>query len=106
MPRCNDVDGGPLTELPLRVTPAGDDREETMGSSDDPRQAATRTGQIADLPDVLSVADLAAILRIGESTAYRLIAERRIRALRLGRRIVVPKASLVALLEPKEDRRR
>jgi excisionase family DNA binding protein len=54
----------------------------------------------ADLPDVLDVRTLAGYLGIGRSTAYALVRDRRVRTVRIGRRILIPKSSLVALLAP------
>lgn len=63
-------------------------------------------GHLDDLPDVLTVAEVATVLRVGLSTAYALIEQRRLRAIRLGRRIVVPKSSVAALLAPGGNERR
>lgn len=54
-----------------------------------------------DHPDqslVLTVAEAAAVLRIRRNLAYRLCASGVIPALRLGRRLVVPRAALDELL--------
>ena len=53
---------------------------------------------LSDMPDVLTVPEVAAALRIGRSSAYRLIAERHL-AISIGRRVVVPKTRLLRLLE-------
>ena len=57
-------------------------------------QGETRT---VDVPTA------AKILGIGRGTAYALIAEGRLPALRLGRRLVVPKAALEKLLAEGND---
>ena len=46
-------------------------------------------------PDVLTVAELQKALGIGRSMAYRLIREDRIRHLKIGGRIRIPRVSLV-----------
>jgi excisionase family DNA binding protein len=51
-----------------------------------------------ELPDVITVDELAAFMRIGRSTAYRLASERRL-CVRAGRRILIPKSRLENYLE-------
>lgn len=60
-----------------------------------------------ELPDWLSIAEVARYLGVARSTAYQVIDQRRIPVVRLGRRIVVPKARLseVLLAEGKPRRR-
>ena len=53
------------------------------------------------LPLVLSVDELTKILGIGKNTAYDLIRCGRIRSVRIGHKIKIPKDSLLAFL--KED---
>lgn len=48
-----------------------------------------------DYPDILTVAQIAAALRIGKNSAYRLINEKAIGSKRIGRKILVPKACLI-----------
>jgi excisionase family DNA binding protein len=67
-----------------------------------PQEAAP---SFEDLPDVLDVNLVAAYLHVGRSTAYALVRSRRLRAVRIGRRIVIPKSSLAALLAPPEHKR-
>ena len=50
-------------------------------------------------PDVLTVEEVAMLLRIGRNGAYEMVRTGAIRSVKLGRRILVPKAALVALLE-------
>jgi excisionase family DNA binding protein len=47
----------------------------------------------------LSVDEAARACGIGRSLAFKLIAEKRLPAIRLGRRLVVPKAQLEKMLE-------
>lgn len=71
-----------------------------------PEQSARKTNPaFEDLPDVLDVNEVAAYLRVGRSTAYALVRSHRLRAVRIGRRIVVPKSSLAALLAPPRNER-
>ena len=51
--------------------------------------------RIDDLPDVLTVTQLAKVLRISKNTAYKLIREDRIRIKRLGRIIRISKHDLL-----------
>ncbi len=59
---------------------------------------------LEDLPAVLSVEDLAAALRISRSGAYNLARSQGFPAIRIGRRIVVPKRQLLAWLEREAER--
>lgn len=47
----------------------------------------------------LSVEEAAQLLGISRALAYELVAQHRLPSLRLGRRIVVPRRALVALVE-------
>jgi len=51
--------------------------------------------RIDNLPDVLTVTQLAKVLRISKNTAYKLIREDRIRIKRLGRIIRISKHDLM-----------
>lgn len=46
-------------------------------------------------PDVLTVPEAAKLLRIGKNQAYELIRNGRLGAIKLGKKIIVPKPSLV-----------
>lgn len=54
--------------------------------------------QIDSLPLVLTVREAAEVLRLGRDAAYSAVATGQIPSIRLGRRIVVPRAALVRLL--------
>jgi excisionase family DNA binding protein len=54
--------------------------------------------RFADLPDVLTVTEAAKALRLGRNAAYEAVAQQLIPSLRIGRRILIPKAGLVRLL--------
>jgi excisionase family DNA binding protein len=51
-----------------------------------------------DLPDVLTVVEVAGVLRIGRNAAYEAIQRGQIPCVRLGRRVLVPKAALMEMI--------
>lgn len=51
-----------------------------------------------DLPLTLRVEDLMPILGIGRNTAYELVRSGKIRSIRIGRQLRIPKDALVAYL--------
>ncbi len=53
---------------------------------------------LQDAPDVLTVEEVAQILRVGRNHAYELVRTGVIASVKLGRRLIVPKATVVALL--------
>ncbi len=50
-------------------------------------------------PDVLGIADLQSLLGIGRSKAYRLIRENKIKHIRIGKSIRIPKAYVLEFFE-------
>lgn len=52
-----------------------------------------------NLPDILTIEELQEALRIGRSTAYKLIESRQIESFRIGKSIKVYKRSLVEYIE-------
>jgi len=50
-------------------------------------------------PLALTVVETAALLRVSRNTAYSLISQGKIPAVRFGKRILVPKRALMALLD-------
>ena len=46
-------------------------------------------------PDVLTVSEAAKLLRIGKNQAYELVKNGRLGAIKLGKKIIVPKLSLI-----------
>lgn len=52
-----------------------------------------------ETPAVLTVREVATLLRIGRGTAYELVRSGQIPSLRLSRRIVIPRAALMGMLE-------
>jgi excisionase family DNA binding protein len=61
----------------------------------------TRCTPVAELPEMLSVEEVACYLDIGKSLAYALIACRELPSVRLGRLVRVPRVALAALLAGK-----
>ena len=56
-----------------------------------------------DLPLALRVEDLMPILAIGRNTAYELVRSGKIRSIRVGRKIRVPKDAVAAFLGESND---
>ncbi len=56
------------------------------------------TNLISNYPDVLSVRDLQNILRIGRSATYTLLKENKIKTLKIGKRYIIPKQSVIDYL--------
>jgi excisionase family DNA binding protein len=54
-----------------------------------------------DLPDLLTVAELAAWLRLGRNTAYEIVRRGEIQHVRFGRSIRIPKTALL-IAAPKD----
>jgi len=53
---------------------------------------------LESLPDVLTIPEVARVLRIGRNTAYEAVRRNEIPAIPIGRRLVVPKQALCQLL--------
>jgi excisionase family DNA binding protein len=58
----------------------------------------TLAGTLAGLPEVLTVREAAAILRVGRNQLYQAMERRQLRAVRIGRSIRIPKQTLLDLL--------
>ena len=54
--------------------------------------------RVSDMPPVMLVAEAARVLRVSEPTIYRSIKSGALRGIRLGRRVVVPRAAIEELL--------
>lgn len=63
-----------------------------------PRGAGV-TRQLDTLPDVLTVAEAARVLRLGRNSAYEGVRSGTIPSVRIGRRLLVPKAGILRLLQ-------
>lgn len=51
------------------------------------------------IPDVLTIPELQKVLRIGRSTAYRLIKSSELRCIRIGRSIRIPREYVLEFIE-------
>jgi excisionase family DNA binding protein len=60
--------------------------------------AQSTAPNLAELPDVLTVDETMRVLRIGRNNVYDRIRAGTIKSIRLGRRVLVPKAELLRLL--------
>lgn len=56
-----------------------------------------------DLPSVLTVEELAAVLRIGKNSAYELVNSGHIKSVRCGHMIRIPKAALEAFVSSESE---
>lgn len=56
------------------------------------------TQLFAELPDVMTVEQMAKALHIGRTLAYRLVQSGQVRCLRLGTAIRIPKTALLAVV--------
>lgn len=59
-----------------------------------------RTTEIQCLPTMLTVEEFMHFAPIPRSTSYSLLKRKKLLAVKVGRRILIPRASLVALLTP------
>lgn len=55
-----------------------------------------------EMPDVLSVAELCTVLRIGRNTAYDLVRHGVIRSIKIGRVYKVPRSAVNAFIQGRE----
>ena len=60
-------------------------------------------GLIVEPPRCLCVEDAARLLNVGRSTVYALIRSGRLRSIKIGRRRLVPRASLDALIDGDDE---
>jgi len=58
---------------------------------------------LARLPEMLTVKEVAAILRVGRNQLYQAVARGEVRAVRIGRTIRIPKPALLDLLTNPPD---
>jgi excisionase family DNA binding protein len=63
------------------------------------------TLKMEGLPDVLTVEEAAGVLRLGRNTVYEAIRRKSLPAIRVGRRILVPKSALQRWLSGTEEDR-
>ena len=48
-----------------------------------------------DYPDVITVDDLQSMLHIGRNTAYKMLQDEMIKTVKIGKKYIIPKASVV-----------
>jgi excisionase family DNA binding protein len=60
--------------------------------------AGSSTSTLAPLPEVLTVREAAAILRVGRNQLYQAVGRGEVGAVRIGRSIRIPKQALLDLL--------
>jgi excisionase family DNA binding protein len=60
--------------------------------------AGSSTTTLATLPEVLTVSEAAAILRVGRNQLYQAVGRGEVGAVRIGRSIRIPKQALLDLL--------
>lgn len=52
-----------------------------------------------DYPDVVSIEELQEMLHIGRNAAYDIVKDGKIKTIRVGKRYIIPKASVINFLE-------
>jgi excisionase family DNA binding protein len=57
----------------------------------------SRATKLDDLPDLITVEELATWLGVGRNTAYALLARGEVKSIRLGRLVRIPKSALAEL---------
>lgn len=48
-----------------------------------------------DYPDIITMVDLASMLHVGRSTAYKLLQDNSIKSIRVGKKYIIPKSSVI-----------
>jgi excisionase family DNA binding protein len=91
----------PAQEYPWPQAPDPGDRPHAHRPASPRRPAdlaGSSTSALATLPEVLTVREAAAALRVGRNQLYQAVARRELGAIRIGRSIRIPKQALVDLL--------
>lgn len=63
------------------------------------RKRTMNARRLSDLPDILTADEAAEVLRLGRSSVYEAIRLGLLPGLRIGRRILIPKAALQSMLD-------
>lgn len=58
-----------------------------------------KRSKVGDLPLVLTVDEAAKVLRIARGSAYESVRRGELRSVRIGRRLLIPRAALLQLLD-------
>lgn len=58
----------------------------------------TQNDIFANYPDVVSIDELKNMLHIGRNTAYKLLNENKIKAIRIGKKFIIPKSSVISFI--------
>jgi excisionase family DNA binding protein len=66
---------------------------------EDPSNQTPPPVRLQDFPDVLTVGEVAQVLRIGRGSVYEAIKDRRIPSLKMGNRLLVPRCQLERILQ-------
>jgi len=74
----------------------------TMAADRDQDAVGALPSSLDDLPDVLTVDEVARVLRLSRNGAYEAVARREIPSIRIGRRVLVPKRKLLSLINGDE----
>lgn len=56
------------------------------------------SGMFSAYPDVITVEDLMEMLKIGRNTAYTLLKSGTIKTIRVGKRYIIPKTSVISYI--------
>ena len=56
------------------------------------------TGMFQEYPDIITIVDLQAMLRIGRNAAYKLLQDNSIVSIRVGKKYIIPKASVASFI--------
>jgi len=57
------------------------------------------SSRLDELPDILTVPEVAKVLRLGRNTVYECVRTGALPSIKIGRRLLIPKAALLRLLE-------
>ncbi len=57
---------------------------------------------LSKYPDVVSVNELKEILRVGKNTIYKLLQDNTIKSIKIGKKYIIPKSSIINFLNTSE----
>lgn len=82
----------------MRTARPGQNSDGQIEGARDRNKAARNALRLDALPDVLTVVEFARLMRIGRNSAYEAIRRGDVGSVRIGRRVVVPRTAVLALL--------